>query len=52
MGVNAETPVRHSQICVGMSASAGMSGRTIPPILSLSVSNQQRVGKSVWWRPV
>ena len=27
MDVNAETPVRHSQICVGMSASAGMSGR-------------------------
>ena len=26
--------------------------RTIPPILRLSVSNQQRVGKSVWWRPV
>ena len=26
--------------------------RTTPPILSLSVSNQQRVGKSVWWRPV
>ena len=29
MGVNAETPVRHSQICVGMSASAGMSGRAM-----------------------
>ena len=27
MGVNAETPVRYSQICVGMSVSVGMSGR-------------------------